>query len=60
MRLSDCPTLSDHVDWYGAYDFSSGQCFVWNEHGCNGEKTVKFLNHFVEWLSPAICPTVIV
>ena len=59
-RLSDCPPLSDRIDWYGAYDFSNGQCFIWNEHGCNGENTVKFLNHLVEWLSPATCPTVIV
>lgn len=59
-RLSDCPPLKDRIDWYGAYDFSNGQCFIWNEHGCNGENTVKFLNHLVAWLGPATCPTVII
>ena len=59
-RLSDCPPLQDRIDWYGAYDFSNGQCFIWNEGGCNGENTVKFLQHLVAWLAPVTCPTVII
>lgn len=59
-RLSDCPSLQDRIDWYGAYDFSNGQCFLWNEGGCNGENTVEFLKHLVAWLPPAACPTVII
>jgi transposase len=59
-RLSDCPPLKDRIDWYGAYDFSNGQCFIWNETGCNGVNTVKFLHHLVAWLSPTTCPAVII
>lgn len=59
-RLSDCPPLKDRIDWYGAYDFSNGQCFIWNENGCNGANTVTFLKHLVAWLAPATGPTVIV
>ena len=59
-RLSDCPPLSDRIDWYGAYDFSCGQCFIWNEGACNGENTVKFLNHLAAWLGPSSCLTVII
>ena len=29
-RLSDCAPLSDRINGYGAYDFSRGQCFIWN------------------------------
>lgn len=59
-RLSDCPPLQDRIDWYGAYDFSHGQCYLWNEGGCNGENTVKFLQRLATWLAPATCPIVII
>ena len=59
-RFSDCPRLQERIDWYGAYDFTNGQCFIWNEGGCNGDNTVKFLTHLATWLLPANCPTVIV
>lgn len=59
-RQSDCPPLSDRIDWYGVYDFSSGQCFIWNEGNCNGENTAKFLERVACWLKPATCPTVII
>ena len=59
-RLSDCPSLQERIDWYGAYDFSNGQCFLWNEGGCNCANTVKFLQQLVAWLTPAACPTVII
>lgn len=59
-RLSDCPRLQERIDWYGAYDFSNGQCFIWNEGGCNGDNTVKFLTQLAAWLPPANCPTLIV
>ncbi len=59
-RLSDCPPLKDRIDWYGAYDFSQGQCFIWNEGGCNGDNTVKFLQHLAQWLAPVTCPVVII
>jgi hypothetical protein len=27
-RLSACPPLQHRIDWYGAYDFTQGQCFI--------------------------------
>lgn len=59
-RLSDCPRLQERIDWYGAYDFSQGQCFIWNEGGCNGEHTVKFLQHLSDWLKPVTAPVIII
>ncbi|MBK8797740.1 MAG: transposase [Anaerolineales bacterium] len=49
-RLSHCPRLQDRIDWYGAYDFTNGKCFIWNEGGCNGDNTIKFLHHLAAWL----------
>lgn len=59
-RISDCPRLADRINWYGAYDFSNGQCFIWNEGACNGENTVKFLQHLKAWLGHSPLPTVII
>lgn len=59
-RLSDCPPLSERINWYGAYDFSQAQCFIWNEGSCNKEHTVKFLHHLAEWLRPLSSPVMII
>lgn len=58
--LSDCPRLADRINWYGAYDFSQGQCFIWNEGACNGDNTVKFLRHLKLWLGDSLLPVVII
>ena len=59
-RSSDCPPLQDRINWYGAYDFSQGQCFIWNEGSCNGQHTVQFLQHLAAWLGDGTCPVVII
>lgn len=59
-RASDCPSLSERINWYGAYDFSQGQCLIWNEGNCNQENTVKFLHHLAAWLGPSSIPVVII
>lgn len=59
-RLSDCPRLADRINWYGAYDFSDGQCLIWNEGNCNGGNTVKFLHHLKRWLGESAIPIVII
>lgn len=59
-RLSDSPRLSERIDWYGAYDFSRGQALLWNEGGCHGPNSVKFLHHLATWLGPRSCPIVII
>ena len=43
-RLSGCASLAERINWYGAYDFSDGQCFIWNEGACNQDHTTKFLH----------------
>lgn len=60
LRLSDCPRLADRINWYGAYDFSGGQCFIWNEGYCNKENTVRFLHHLADWLGAVSVPVVII
>lgn len=49
-RRSDCPPLSDRINWYGAFNFSDGQSLIWNEGNCNAEHTGKFLERLKEWL----------
>jgi transposase len=48
-RKSDCPKLQDRMNAYGAYDFSNGECFLWENGWCNGAQTVNFLQALVAW-----------
>lgn len=48
-RVSDCPKLSDRMNAYGAYDFSNGQCLLWENGWCDGAQTVLFLRALVAW-----------
>lgn len=59
-RASNSPPLADRINWYGAYDFNRGACFIWNEGNCNQENTVRFLHHLVAWLGEVTCPVVII
>ena len=52
-RVSRSPGLAKRINWYGAYDFSQGRCFIWQEGRCNGEHTVTFLQRLVQWLDKA-------
>src|SRR5207248_2856521 len=36
-RRSDCPKLQERMNAYGAYDFSNGECPLWQNGWCNGE-----------------------
>ena len=49
-RASGCASLADRINWYGAYDFSDGQCFIWNEGACNQDHTIAFLHHVATWI----------
>ncbi len=46
---SYCPSLKNRLNWYGAYDFTNGQCFLWHQDNCDGEKTVSFLQQLAQW-----------
>jgi hypothetical protein len=45
---SHCPTLQNRLDWYGAYDFSHGQCLIWHQGGCDSDRTVAFLQYLAQ------------
>ncbi len=59
-RVSDCPSLSDRLNWYGVYDFSRGRCMIWQDEKCNGDKTLLFLHQLKKWIGEVACPVVIV
>ena len=47
---SHCLPLKNRLNWYGAYDFSNGQCFIWHNGSCNGDNTCSFLDQLKAWL----------
>jgi len=42
---SHCSSLQNRLNWYGAYDYSNGQCLIWHQDKCDAETTVAFLRH---------------
>jgi hypothetical protein len=48
-RVSDCPSPSDRLNGYGAYDFTNGECLLWQDGWCDGEQTAQFLRASVPW-----------
>jgi transposase len=59
-RVSNCPGLSERINWFGAYNFSSGQCLIWNEGRCNGQSTATFLERVKEWVGQTASRIVII
>lgn len=59
-RMSACASLSDRINWYGAYDFTQGQCFIWNNGSCNTDHTLAFLEQVAEWLGQPEQPVLII
>lgn len=49
-QVSDCPSLSERINWYGAYDFSRWRCMIWEDGQCNGDKTLLFLRQLKDWI----------
>ena len=49
-RMSACAPLADRINWYGAYNFTDGQCLIWNQGQCNTDHTLAFLEKVAEWL----------
>ena len=43
------PPLSDRLNGYGAYDFTHGECLLWEDGWCNGEQTVPIPAGLVSW-----------
>jgi DDE superfamily endonuclease/Winged helix-turn helix len=48
-RVSTTPGLSERLNWYGAYDFSHGQCLIWEDGPCDGNATCHFLERVARW-----------
>ncbi len=40
----------DRINWCGAYGFSAGQCFVWNEGAGHAEHTAQLWADLTIWL----------
>ena len=59
-RLSDSAPLAHRINWYGAYDFAEGRCFIWNEGTCNKEHTIQFLQRLAAWLDDEPSAVVII
>jgi len=49
---SHCPSLKNRLNWYGAYDFSKGQCLIWHQDTCDSVTTVSFLKHLAQQWPP--------
>ena len=50
---SSAPGLKAKLNWYGAYDFTQGQCWLWQNGRCHSDNTVAFLQQLATWLQAA-------
>lgn len=57
---SHCLPLKNRLNWYGAYDFSNGQCFIWHNGTCNGSNTIAFLDQLQHWLGDDLSKVLII
>ncbi len=48
---SSSPGLSARLNCFGAYNFTDGACFVWEQGKCNGDTTQSFLQQLAAWLN---------
>jgi transposase len=49
-KISDCPPLRDRINWFGAYNFTDGECMIWAEGACNKQTTSEFLQKIADWI----------
>ena len=57
---STSPGLSARINWYGAYNFSTGRCFLWQGETCDSEHTIQFLEQLAQWLGKTDSRVVII
>jgi hypothetical protein len=48
---SASPGLSARLNYFGAYNFTDGACFLWEDGKCNGDTTLRFLDNLAAWLN---------
>lgn len=59
-RPSTSPGRAKRINWYGAYDFTEGQTFIWEDGNCNGDNTIQFLQRLSTWLDESERQVVII
>jgi transposase len=47
---SSSPGLSAKINYYGAYDFTRGQCFLWQNGQFHSDNTIAFFQELANWL----------
>lgn len=47
---SSSPGLSAKINYYGAYDFAHGRCFLWQNGQFHSDNTIAFLQELANWL----------
>jgi transposase len=40
---STSPCLANRINWFGAYNFTDGDCFIWENGTCDSETCTQFL-----------------
>lgn len=40
---STSPGLANRINWFGAYNFTDGDCFIWENGTCDSETCIQFL-----------------
>lgn len=43
---STSPGLAKRINWFGAYNFTEGDCFLWENGTCNSETCMQFLQQW--------------
>jgi len=41
---STSPGLANRLNWFGAYNFTAGDCFIWENGACDSETCIQFLH----------------
>ena len=59
-RSSTSPGRGKRINWYGAYDFTEGRTFIWEDGMCDGEHTIQFLQRLSTWLDESDRQVVII
>lgn len=49
---SSSPGLGARLNYFGAYNFTDGACFIWEDGKCNSHTTLDFLQQLATWLDP--------
>jgi len=48
--ISSSPGLSERINWFGAYNFTDGDCFIWEDGTCDSKNCKRFLELLAERL----------